>query len=236
MANFKTHLVVGAVASSLLSTAALAGGIIPANKVLLLATAGTIGSILPDIDLQNSSPSKLLFTLLALAIAFSVLLNNAGHYSLVEMWILWAVCFMGIRYAAWKVFHEYTTHRGVFHSLIAGLFFWFLATSYYYHLPSHNVVLAWLVGMFIFFGYIIHLFLDEIYAVDFEGAHLKRSFGTALKLYDYRHPRSTFLMLVAMMVAWFVTPSPKKFQQLLMDASTWERIWQKFWPSGAWFS
>ncbi len=45
-------------------------------------------------------------------------------------------------------------------------------------------ITAWMAGLFVFIGFLIHLILDEIYAVDFSGARLKRSFGSALKLFD----------------------------------------------------
>ena len=43
---------------------------------------------------------------------------------------------------------------------------------------------AWLTGLFLFIGFLIHLALDEIYSVDVEGRTIKKSFGTALKLFD----------------------------------------------------
>ena len=49
-------------------------------------------------------------------------------------------------------------------------------------------------------GAFSHLVLDEIYSVDFSGNQIrvKRSFGTALKLWDRKSPYTSTLAFVAM--------------------------------------
>ena len=64
MANFNTHLAVAAVGSGLCATVALAGHAAPQNYLLTLTLAGTIGGILPDIDLDKAIPSRILFSAL----------------------------------------------------------------------------------------------------------------------------------------------------------------------------
>ena len=54
------------------------------------------------------------------------------------------------------------------------------------------------MGLFVLIGFIIHLVLDEIYSVDVEGAVIKKSFGTALKLFDYHSWRASGLMAIAL--------------------------------------
>ena len=65
MADFKTHAAVGVVGSGMLATLALATEIVPRGDLISLAFAGTFGSVLPDIDLQNSRASRALFTIAA---------------------------------------------------------------------------------------------------------------------------------------------------------------------------
>ena len=65
MANFTTHIAVGTVASGLLSTLVMASNMVPPEHVLTLAAAGTLGSVLPDVDLKDSRPSQAMFSLLA---------------------------------------------------------------------------------------------------------------------------------------------------------------------------
>ena len=75
MADFKTHIAVGVVASGMLSTLTMAAAIVPAEDLVTLAICGAIGSVLPDIDLQNSRASQAMFGGLGLVLAFSVLFN-----------------------------------------------------------------------------------------------------------------------------------------------------------------
>lgn len=235
MANFKTHLAVGTTVSGLLATAAFSAGFVTADKIFPLAAAGAIGSLLPDIDLKNSNPSKLLFATLGLILAFMALLNTAGTYSLIEMWLLWIGIYLSTRYIVWKVFHDYTVHRGIFHSVLAALFFCFLTASLYYRFSEHHSAYAWLMGGFVFIGYITHLILDEVYSVDFEGARLKRSFGTALKLYSYNNPKTSLLFLAATVLAWFMAPSAETVQQLLSNGNAWQQLVNNIVPQGRWF-
>jgi hypothetical protein len=49
----------------------------------------------------------------------------------------------------------------------------------------------------LFIGFLTHLVLDEIYSVDVMDVHIKKSFGTALKLVDTRNPAASSAMVVA---------------------------------------
>ena len=48
-----------------------------------------LGSVLPDIDLKESRPSRALFAGLAVFLSFCVLFAVANRYSIAEMWIAW---------------------------------------------------------------------------------------------------------------------------------------------------
>ena len=74
------------------------------------------------------------------------------------------------------------------------------AAAISYHVLAQPAWLAWSHGAAVLLGFIIHLGLDELFSVDLEGARLKRSFGTALKLGDSRRPLSNLLMLIALLV------------------------------------
>ena len=187
MANFTTHIAVGTVASGLLSTLVMASNMVPPEHVLTLAAAGTLGSVLPDVDLKDSRPSQAMFSLLAVFMAFAVLFNIGWRYSIAEMWVLWALTYVGARYVGGWIFHRLSYHRGIYHSILAGFFFAFLTVAVYRHILGANETLAWLSGVFMFVGYMVHLTLDEMYSVDVMDVRVKASFGTALKLYDTKH-------------------------------------------------
>jgi hypothetical protein len=206
MANFTTHIAVGTVASGLMSTMVMAANIVSPEQLLTLAAAGTLGSVLPDVDLKDSRPSQAMFSMLAVFIAFAVLFNIGWRYSIAEMWILWAASFLGVRYVGGWIFHRLSYHRGIYHSLLAGAFFGLLTTAVYRHVLGTNETVAWLGGLFMFLGYLVHLTLDEMYSVDVMDVRVKASFGTALKFMDYKHLGHSAAMAVATVLVFLVTP------------------------------
>jgi membrane-bound metal-dependent hydrolase YbcI (DUF457 family) len=236
MANFKTHLAVAAVGSGLLSTVFLGSGMINPFDAVVLAIVGTIGGMLPDIDLGHSSPTKIMFTSLAIVFAFLFMFSKAGSYSIIELWIIWGATYLLIRYLAWQVFSDLTKHRGIIHSIFAALFFWFMVAGLSYHVFDYSQVLSWLIGFFVFYGFVIHLSLDEIYSVDFTNKRLKNSFGTALKIYDYKNYQTSSLMFVAMTLAFLMAPSSEPFIELMTNSKTYANIWHNLFPRGMWFN
>jgi membrane-bound metal-dependent hydrolase YbcI (DUF457 family) len=121
-------------------------------------------------------------------------------------------------------------HRGIYHSVLAGLFFAFVtAIAYYYVLGRHEGV-SWLAGGFMFIGYMIHLVLDEIYSVDVLGTRVKRSFGTALKIYDGRRIDHSIAMTVATVAALMLTPPTKTFVDGMTSRDMWSGLRQRMLP------
>ena len=72
MANFNTHVTIAAAGSGLLSVLCLQVGMVDHTEALILALLGTIGGILPDIDLEHAYPSRIMFALFAIMGAFLV--------------------------------------------------------------------------------------------------------------------------------------------------------------------
>jgi hypothetical protein len=235
MADFATHLGWGAVGAGLAASATYAADIVPSSELLTLTMAGVIGSILPDIDLEKTVPSRALFTGLGLVLAFIVLFNFRASYSIIELWVIWLFVFCAIRYGAYHIFHQRTNHRGIFHSLLAGLFFMVLTAVLLSHAIGREPLVAWMAGLFVLFGYIIHLSLDEIYAVDITGAHLKRSFGTALKLFDGRSIRASSAMLGALFIAIAMAPSASDFVRVMRPNQVGQFFRERMFPQGRWF-
>jgi membrane-bound metal-dependent hydrolase YbcI (DUF457 family) len=235
MANFKTHLGVGVVASGMLATLTMASSLVPADDLIKLALVGTLGSVLPDIDLQNSRASQAMFTGLALFIAFTLLFNFAWKYSIAEMWIVWVGVFFLVRYLGHNLFHRFAVHRGIFHSLLAGVFFAFVTAVVFWNCYGSTPSIAWHAGAFMLFGYIIHLLLDEIYSVDFNNNRVKRSFGTAMKILDLKHPKASVSMAVAGLAAFYLTPEINTFVAHVSDPEAWSFLGERLLPDGSWF-
>jgi hypothetical protein len=208
MANFNTHLSI--------ATAASLGAAVVAVNVHLIATAdmawliflGILGGLLPDIDASNSRPVKLLFTVLALMGGAGALQIFKDHYQPYPLSVIVASTYLLIRYVVFTLFNRLTVHRGVFHSVLAAVFFALLMTCISYHFLHWRILQAWLNGLFIALGFIVHLLLDEIFSVDLSNARMKASFGTALKLFSHSNMTASALMTLLSLMLYWVAPSP----------------------------
>ena len=235
MANFPTHAAVGVVTSGMLATLTMAADIVPARDLVTLALAGTFGAVLPDIDLESSRASRAVFAGLGVFLAFASLFNVFWKYSVAEMWIVWVGTYLTVRYLAHNIFHKYARHRGVFHSLTAGVFFGCGTSALYFHLFRADPTLAWLAGAFVLFGYVVHLTLDEIFSVDFFGNRVKRSFGTALKIYDSNSIRGSLTMASAALIAFLAAPSIEPIVNVVSSPEVWAELQDRMLPGQSWF-
>lgn len=221
MANFTTHIAIGTVVSGALATLTLAADVIAPENLVAVTMAGVLGSVLPDIDLKDSRPSKAMFAGLAIFFSFAVLFTSATQFSIAELWLLWLGTLVSIRYGLHAIFHRLAVHRGIWHSLAAAVFSAVATAIVFKNLLGRPDGVAWLAGGFLFVGYLVHLSLDEIYSVDVMDVRIKSSFGTALKLVDTRHPTATIAMLAATALAVWVSPSPKVFIDGISSQTMW---------------
>ena len=207
MANFNTHIAVGAVASGLAATTAVITGISPMTELATLVFAGVIGSILPDIDQDKGTPLHFLFGVLGIGAAFGVALN-LGWLPWWGLALIWCATFAGVSVGLIHVFTRYTAHRGIWHSVLAALLFAAVTAAVLSAVFGKAPAVSWLAGAFMAGGYLVHLILDEFYAVDLHNRRIKKSFGTALKLWDYHHPVNSAIMAAAVLGLLFAAPSP----------------------------
>ncbi|MGZ8189729.1 MAG: metal-dependent hydrolase [Methylococcaceae bacterium] len=218
MANFTTHLTSAAAASAGAAVLAVNVHLISLTEVPWLIFLGVVGGMLPDIDADNSRPVRLLFNILALMSAYAMLQmvkNQTGSY---QVLMIAAVTYLLVRYGVFALFNNFTVHRGIFHSILAALFFAFLMTCISHYFLHWNIVHAWLNGVFITIGFIVHLLLDEAYSVDLSGARMKKSFGTAMKLFSYNDISASALMTVCTITLYRLTPSPMPLVKICKTA------------------
>lgn len=235
MANFPTHIVVGTIVAGTLATLTLAADVIAPENLVAVTLAGSLGSVLPDIDLKDSRPSRALFAGLAVFFSFALLFHYAPRLSIAEMWILWLGSLLFVRYGLHAVFHRLTNHRGVWHSLIAGLASAFATVIIFYYVFERPDGVAWLAGGFLFIGFLTHLLLDEIYSVDVLGNHIKKSFGTAFKPYDAHNPGGSAIMAAAAVALLFATPSIATFYDGITSRPMWTSLNARLLPKESWF-
>jgi hypothetical protein len=235
MANFPTHITIGTVVSGAAATVTVAADMVAPENVVAVTLAGVLGSVLPDIDLEDSRPAQAMFSGLAIFFSFAVLFGLEHQYSIVEMLILWLGTFLLVRYVAKEVFSRISYHRGVWHSLLAMLFCAFVTAWIFSRLLGRQDGIAWLAAVFMGLGYLTHLILDEFYAVDFMDTRIKASFGTALKLFDYRRLGDSGVMAVATLLIFMATPPSKAFLENVTSRMLWTGLNQRLLPQDRWF-
>ena len=235
MANFTTHIAVGTVVSGAAATLTLAADVIAPESLVAVTLAGVVGSVLPDIDLKDSRPSRALFAGLAVVLSFCVLFSLASKYYIAEMWIAWLGTLAGIRYGLPKLFHNFSYHRGIWHSILAGVLFWFVTAALFHYVLGFHEGVAWLAGGFTFVGYMTHLILDEMYSVDVFDTRIKASFGTAMKIYDGKRLGDSAVVAGLTALAFMATPPSKPFVEGITSQQLWAGLQNRLLPKQNWF-
>ncbi len=151
------------------------------------------------------------------------------------MWALWLGTLLFVLFGLQKVFHKYAVHRGVWHTIAAALVCGFATAIFFYYVLGRPDGVAWLAAGFMFIGYLTHLTLDEIYSVDVLGAHIKKSFGTALKFVDMRYKIATTAMLAAGAALLLIVPPTKTFIDGMSSRPMWAGLHQRLLPDQRWF-
>jgi hypothetical protein len=184
MASYRGHLTFSSLLGAAYGGAAAWQWSYDWGEVVLGAGFTTLGGLLPDLDSDSGVPVRELFGLAA-AITPIVLyrhVHDAG-FTFEQTLAILAGVYILIRYGLSNIFRHWTVHRGMFHSIPAMLISGLL-TYLAYHSPSLRLRLYLAGGVML--GFLSHLVLDEIYAVDFNGLgiRLNKYAGSALKLFS----------------------------------------------------
>lgn len=222
MANFRTHLSVAVAGGTLLAVSGWQAALWTATDAVPLAALTAFGGILPDIDSDHSRSIRLIFTLLAMLAVVAGALLLESRLSPGALLVACGGLYVGVRYAFAALFKRFTVHRGIWHSLLAMVLCGLATAALSYQVLAQSAWMAWAQGVALVVGAIIHLLLDELYSVDLVGSRLKRSFGTAFKLFDYREPgNSAVMLMLAVGLAPWLPPWPSLTELLAQGTRLW---------------
>jgi hypothetical protein len=235
MANFPTHIAVGTVVSGALATVTVAADMVAPENIVAVTLAGVLGSVLPDIDLEDSRPARAMFAGLAVFFSFAVLFSLERQYSIAEMLVLWLGTLIAVRYVGKEVFFRISYHRGVWHSVLALVFCSLVTAWIFYRMLGRDEGVAWLAAGFMAIGYLTHLVLDELYSVDVLDTRIKASFGTALKLFDHRRLGHSAAMAAAAALVFYFTPPTRIFVENITSPALWTQLHNRLLPQEQWF-
>jgi hypothetical protein len=203
MASYRGHLAFAGALGAAYGSLALFEWNWDWGPVLVAAGLTTLGGLLPDLDSDSGVPVRELFGISAAVAPFLLFKRVYAHCqeSTEQTLVILAAVYLFIRYVLAGTFKRFTVHRGMFHSLpamlIAGL-----ATYLLY--PSDNPRLRVFLAGAVMLGFLSHLVLDELYSVDFMGAHLRlnRYAGSALKLVSKSWPATLTTYLLLGILGW----------------------------------
>jgi len=171
----------------------------------VLALAGgltAIGGMMPDLDSDSGVPVREMSGLAGAAAPFLILprLRSLG-FTIEQEVVLLALVYAFVRYGVGEMFRRWTVHRGMFHSLpamfIAGLLAFLL-----FH-DQGLVIRAYIAGG-VMAGFLSHLVLDELCAVDLHGLRprLNQFAGSALKFTSASWPATLLTYVVLFALGW----------------------------------
>jgi membrane-bound metal-dependent hydrolase YbcI (DUF457 family) len=205
MADFKTHITASTSLGLIYSTAAFYTYGVPLEHCLIAGGLCSASGMLPDLDSSSGIPQREMLAFLSVFVPMLMLPRFEAMYLKPEHMVLaTGLLYLLIRFGVGGLFKRYAKHRGMWHSipaaLIAGMIAFLISFS---GSTGIRIFKAWAVVM----GFLSHLVLDEIYSVDWQGKKIrvKRSFGTALKLFGKKPSLNmliyTKVIILAIMIA-----------------------------------
>lgn len=201
MADFKTHVTVGAATGFAVAIISYNWNLIPnAYMAVIVFFATVIGSFLPDMDSGPGIPLKIIFTVYAYFMAAISLywMHVAGASLPLKIFVPVASWVFVIKFLK-ELFKKHTSHRGIFHStpvwIACFLICLFIAST-----TRLSVREQFVIAFAVSTGYLCHLVLDELWSLNIVSEGLfgdkkytmdqlwhkkfgrKKSLGTALDL------------------------------------------------------
>ncbi len=186
MAAYREHISVSGLLGIVYGAcAAFVFGFTPVQGALAGVMAWVAG-MLPDLDSQSGKPVREIFNLIAAAAPLclmSRLLRWGGNAE--GAMLLSILIYVSIRYGGAIVLGKLSVHRGMFHSIPAMLIAAELAFLAY---ESSTLGVKLLMAGGVATGFLSHLVLDEIYAVQWTGLRfrLNKFAGSAMKMFGPR--------------------------------------------------
>lgn len=186
MADFKTHITTSTAVGVIYGVAGHLHWNIPTSTCIVAASLCGLSGMLPDMDSDSGHSQREIMTYAA-AVAPMLTVSRFAQMGLNhEQIVIASGCiYIMVRFGLGEILRRYVRHRGMFHSipaaLIAGLTTSIVCSCDVMALRLFKVAAVML-------GFVIHLLLDELWAIEWYRGRLrlKNSFGTALKMFSNR--------------------------------------------------
>ncbi|GAB4143146.1 MAG: hypothetical protein Tsb009_14030 [Planctomycetaceae bacterium] len=141
-----------------------------------------VAGMLPDLDSETGKPVREVFSLLGAVAPLAMMGHLLKWGGNPETAMLYAVLLYGVvRYGGAALVGKLSVHRGMFHSIPALLI---AAELTFLAYESESVMVKVLMAGGVGLGFLSHLVLDEIYAVEWSGIRIRlnKAAGSAMKM------------------------------------------------------
>ena len=206
MASFEQHVNGAVVATGVAIVPLYSASLLDVHQSLIVLALGIVGGVLPDLDSDNSRPLQIVFKIFSIFLPLIILLSlfeNAPLLKLIGYWFLASIL---LHLTVFKLFIMFTSHRGIFHSIPMGIVFGQITTYTFLNYLNYDLIFSTLAGIFVTFGFMVHLLLDELVSLNALGLRVKKSFGTAFKFYDRYNLFGTLILYIVIGVFLYITP------------------------------
>jgi hypothetical protein len=213
MAGFKMHVSTSSLLGCGYAAAGILHGFRPETAIVGGAMCGFAG-MLPDLDSDYGTPLRETMCFTSATIPM-LLLDRFASLGLRhdEMALLAVSLYLFMRFGVTNMIRKYTVHRGMFHSIPALMIFAGLA---FLICGDSNINIRYFKAGGVALGFMSHLVLDEIYAVEFAHGRwrLKKSFGTAIKFWGDDGWANFSCYVKLLVVAGMILGEPSVMQQI----------------------
>lgn len=232
MANFSTHISVAFIASSTAALIFYKAGMLHTSEFLLCSVVGTLGGLLPDIDLDHAVPAKVGFNIVAMLMGFASVAYAVRSMSVLELIIIGCVVYAVVRWGVFGLFNQLAHHRGIVHSVPYMSILAVGMTMLVYYGLDWSASISWFIGLFLLFGTLVHLLLDEMFSVNVFGLKLKKSFGTAFKFFSIAQWHWYVALYLILGIMLWLAPPFQVFWHTITDPISWLILKKSLLPHG----
>lgn len=235
MAGFEQHLRVSTGLGVVTGTVATVGfGFTPAQGILA-AYLCSVSGMLPDIDSTSGKPLREMSNLTAAIVPMIMMERLKDWGGDFDTALLLAILvYMSVRFAGSWMLSRLSVHRGMFHSIPAlGI----AALAVFLGWKSDDLSVRILMAASVALGFLSHLILDEIYAVQWNGLapELNQFAGSATKFFSKSMVANVFTWSLLAGLTWLslghaglveepVVPEPLEIREALRVLPGIERM------------
>jgi hypothetical protein len=181
--GFREHIIGSGIVGTAYGVTAWYVGGLPPLTCALAAGLCTAAGMLPDLDSDAGDPLRESVGFVA-AIVPVMMLPRVAQYSpsLEALIIAGSAVYLALRFGLAWLLNTYSVHRGMFHSVPAALI---AGIAVFLAFNSQDAMHRYFMAGAAVLGYLVHLVLDEIWAVrqGLFGPKVKKAFGTAMKFH-----------------------------------------------------